>query len=203
MPERRFLQESIPKHDRRINRFEPRQRFLIVCEGEKTEPNYFRKFPLPPDSVVDVRGVGVNTVSLVRKALELRNKAKYDQVWCVFDHDSFPAQNFNTALQLADANGIRVAYSIEAFELWYVLHFDYLNTGITRQDYITRLNHLLGHRYRKNSEKMYDEIITRQKTAVQNANRLLGEYDPSRPELDNPSTTVQKLVEQLNRLFWG
>ncbi len=55
---------------RRINVRELRQRFLIVCEGEKTEPNYFRSFRVPK-AVVDVRGVGRNTVSLIRKALEL------------------------------------------------------------------------------------------------------------------------------------
>lgn len=202
MPDHRYLREHTPKHGRRINRFELRQRFLIVCEGEKTEPNYFKQFPLPHDSVVDVRGVGANTTSLVRKALELRQEAKYDQVWCVFDHDSFPAQHFNAALNLAEVNGIRVAYSNEAFELWYVLHFDYLNAGITRQDYITRLNKLLGHRYRKNSESMYDEIATRQTDAIRNAQRLLAQYTPPRPERDNPSTTVHLLVEQLNRLFW-
>jgi hypothetical protein len=202
MPDRRYLQEHTPKHSRRINRYEPRQRFLIVCEGEKTEPNYFKQFPLLPYSVVDIRGIGANTVSLVRKALELRREAKYDQVWCVFDHDSFPAQSFNAALQLADSNGLRVAYSNEAFELWYVLHFDYLNAGITRQDYITRLNKLLGHRYHKNSELIYDEIITRQKNAIQNAQRLLAQYTPANPEMNNPSTTVHLLVDQLNRLFW-
>jgi hypothetical protein len=202
MPDRRHLREHTPRHGRRINRFETRQRFLIVCEGEKTEPNYFKQFPLPPDSVVDVRGIGANTLSLVREALELRREAKYDQVWCVFDHDSFPAQNFNAALELAEVNGIQVAYSNEAFELWYVLHFDYLNAGITRRDYITRLSKLLGRRYRKNSEAMYDEIVTRQKDAIRNAQRLLAQYTPPRPERDNPSTTVHLLVEQLNRLFW-
>jgi hypothetical protein len=35
---------------------ELRDRFLIVCEGEKTEPNYFKSFPLNADVIkVDVR----------------------------------------------------------------------------------------------------------------------------------------------------
>jgi hypothetical protein len=69
MPERRFLQERKAIYGRRINKYEPRQHFLVVCEGEKTEPNYFKRFPLPPDSIVDVRGFGANTVSLVIEAL--------------------------------------------------------------------------------------------------------------------------------------
>ena len=30
---------------RRVDELPIRQRFLIVCEGEKTEPNYFKKIP--------------------------------------------------------------------------------------------------------------------------------------------------------------
>jgi len=58
---------------RRVNVRELRQRFLIVCEGEKTEPNYFNSFRVPK-AVVEVVGVGMNTVDLVRKALDLKQK---------------------------------------------------------------------------------------------------------------------------------
>lgn len=64
--------------------------FLIVCEGEKTEPNYFRRFRVPAEVArIDVQGIGANTVSLVRKAIALRDAGDYDQTWCVFDRDSF------------------------------------------------------------------------------------------------------------------
>jgi hypothetical protein len=36
-----------------VGRREVRQRFLIVCEGEKTEPGYFRSFQVP-GVVVDI-----------------------------------------------------------------------------------------------------------------------------------------------------
>ncbi len=52
---------------RRVNVRELRQRFLIVCEGEKTEPNYFNSFRVP-GVVIDVRGIGENTVRLVERA---------------------------------------------------------------------------------------------------------------------------------------
>jgi len=202
MPERRFLQEHKTVYRRRINRYEPRHHFLVVCEGEKTEPNYFKRFPLPPDSIVDVQGIGANTISLVNEALRLKSNARYHQVWCVFDRDSFDPGDFNAAIQKAEANNVRVAYSNEAFELWYVLHFDYLNTGITRNDYITCLNRNLGHVYQKNSETIYDEIYSLQINAIRNAKRLLAQYNPPDPVANNPSTTVHLLVEQLNRLFW-
>jgi len=188
--------------ERQPDRFELRQRFLIVCEGEKTEPSYFRQFPLPPDSVIEVYGLGANTLGLVKQAVKLRRNARYAQVWCVFDRDSFPAENFNAALALAQEKDIHVAYSNEAFELWYVLHFEYLNSGISRKDYILKLESNLGHPYAKNSESIYKELYTRQAIAIQNARKLLAEYRPRDPVNDNPSTTVHLLVEQLNRLFW-
>lgn len=48
-------------YDRRsIKRRDPGERFLIVCEGEKTEPNYFESFHLPGLINVDAQGYGVS-----------------------------------------------------------------------------------------------------------------------------------------------
>lgn len=106
--------------ERKIETRELRERFLIVCEGGKTEPNYFKSFRVPKN-VIDIYGLGANTTSLVEEAIKLKNKdGGYDQVWCVFDRDSFPKQNFNAAISSAKAQGIQVAYSNEAFELWYL-----------------------------------------------------------------------------------
>ena len=205
MPERRVLQRRTQaSYKRRKDYFEPRQRFLIVCEGEQTEPNYFKKFPIPKDCVIDVRGEGANTDSLVRKAIELKKQAKYDQVWVVFDRDSFTVEHFNNAILLARDNNIKAAYSNEAFELWYILHFMYLDTGITRDNYCNRLGQpdCLGKKYDKGSETIYDELLSLQSTAIANAKRLLAGYNPKNPVSDKPSTTVHLLVEQLINLQW-
>jgi len=149
--------------------------------------------------VLDVRGLGDNTINLVRAATDLRTEGDYDQVWCVFDRDSFPAANFNEALHLARQEGIEVAYSNEAFELWYLLHFDFVNTAISRTAYITNLEARIGggYKYTKNSEDMHASLWSRQQVAIRNAGRLLALYDPCRPAEDNPSTTVHLLVKEL------
>lgn len=202
MARKKHLREQKPDYKRSINQYSPRLRILIVCEGEKTEVNYFRGFPIKPEMVVDVQGIGSNTIRLVREAIRLKEHNNYDHVWCVFDKDEFPIENFNLALQVARENGIMVAYSNEAFELWYVLHFEYLNSGITRQQYINKLNRLLGKQYEKNDTEIYQLIFPNQKEAIHNANRLLKEYPTPNPACDNPSTTVHLLVQQLNRFFW-
>lgn len=200
-----MAKKQVPKRQggitrRPVGEREVRQRFLIVCEGEQTEPNYFRSFDLAKELLqITVRGVGMDTVALVREAMNSRDAGDYDQVWCVFDRDSFPADHFNRALALAATEGIHVAYSNEAFELWYLLHFHYYTTQNTRADYISKLSSLLGRRYEKNDASLYEELRSRQRTAIDNARRLLAEYNPCNPERDKPSTTVHLLVEQLLR----
>lgn len=165
---------------RKVNIREVKQRFLIVCEGAKTEPNYFKKFRVPK-TVIDVKGVGENPSRLVQSAIKLKAEAVeadegYDQVWCVFDRDDWPSQDFNNAIHKAESYDLQVAYSNEAFELWYVLHFEFLNTGIPRDDYIKKLTQLLGKKYQKNSDTIYDELRNRQGTAIRNAEKLLAYY---------------------------
>lgn len=183
---------------RRVGVREIRQRFLIVCEGEKTEPHYFESFRVPR-IVVDVKGIGRNPRRLVEKALQLREDDDYDQVWCVFDRDTIPAQNFNAAVDLAGQNDIRVAYSNAAFELWYVLHFNFHQAATRRDRYAKKLTTLLGMPYEKNRPDMYERLEDRQETAILHAEKLLARYNPRNPAKDNPSTTVHLLVKQLNR----
>jgi hypothetical protein len=186
-------------HRRQVGVREMRQRFLIVCEGERTEPNYFKAFPVPVDVHIHVHGAADNTVNVVQKAIEQRAYGDYDQVWCVFDRDSFPLRHFNAAFSLARKHNIKIAYSNEAFELWYLLHFHYYNTGITRKDYCTHLDRLLGRKYEKGHRTIYQELEARQADAIRNAKTLLASYPRMRPAHDNPSTTVHLLVEELNR----
>jgi hypothetical protein len=182
-----------------VEKREERKKLLIVCEGEKTEPLYFESFGIPI-SFVKVHGAGMNTISVVEEAIRLRaeNPEKYEIVWCVFDRDSFAAQRFNEAIDLAKRNGINVAYTNEAFELWYLLHFDYHNTGISRSQYEEKLTENLGRKYEKNDGTMYSELIDKQDIAIKYAKNLLKSHGKNHnPEKDNPSTTVHLLVELL------
>ena len=174
-----------------------RERFLIVCGGKETEPNYFEGFRVSKD--VKVIRSGRNTIGLVNQALRLKEKDDYDQVWCVFDKDSFPAQDFNQAIELAETNGIRAAYSNEAFELWYLLHYNYHDTAMHRSLYCDKLSEQLGQEYKKNCKEMYDILEPRLPDAIRNASKLLESYTPHNPAQDNPCTTVHLLVDQLNR----
>jgi hypothetical protein len=180
------------------------RRILIVCEGEKTEPNYFRKFPENPEVYdrIDIHGTGYNTVSLVNEAIKLKNEAQkkkepYIEVWCVFDKDDFSLELFINAILLAGRNQIKCAYSIEAFEIWYMLHYHYYDTALSREQYKEKITELLGKPYQKNNEEMYQLLQNRQKTALQNGQKLYLRQSELPLREQNPVTTVFKLVERL------
>jgi hypothetical protein len=203
-----FLSQAARKSgERRTDDREVLQRFLIICEGEKTEPNYFDGYRVP-QLVVDAVGTGYNTLSLVDEAIRLkgekeaearrRGRSPYDQIWCVFDRDSFPADSFNSAIRKAEAAGFQVAYTNEAFELWYLLHFDDHRATLHRTQYCEILTDRLGHKYHKGSLKMYAELLNRQVEAIRRAESLLADYGASHnPQQDNPCTTVHLLVKAL------
>jgi len=184
-------------------RGQPYQRILIVCEGEKTEPNYFRQF-MATSADVQVVGKGYNTLSLVEEAIRLKQKARgdeepFDQVWCVFDVDSFPAHNVNGAWHKARKNKIRTALSNEAFELWFLLHFDYITAAHSRDRYQEMLSKRLGGKYEKNSRETYRDLFPMQDQAIENARKLIKQYNPRNPAQDKPCTEVHELVLELNR----
>lgn len=184
----------------KINVREERPDVLILCEGTKTEPNYFRSFRV---AKVDILGEGSNTKSLVETAIDRKNKAngQYDSVWVVFDRDSFPASNIGTAFNLAHGNGIEVAFSNEAFEIWYILHFEYRNTEMCRTEYENKLTALLGFKYKKNDPNIYSALELKQQEALKNAKKLSRQYpSTAKPQNKNPYTSVYSLVEFLNKL---
>ena len=197
-------------------------RILIVCEGEKTEPSYFKtlkdllevKFRDLVDlkkvnlkELIEIDGSGKNTKSLVRHTLRLKAQASipFGHVWCVFDKDSFTNEQFNSAIINAEKEDIEVAWSNEAIELWFLLHFEYISTGITRYQYIDKLNCIfksigLG-KYEKNMDGIYNILkeYGSQDFAIGNAKRLL--KDGFNYADMKPATTVYKLIELLEGLL--
>lgn len=143
---RRERKEAKAAKKRKENVREKLVRFLIVCEGTKTEPNYFKALIdnyISAVREVMIEGGGRATVSLVdrtqkiKSELERKNAMFFDRVWVVFDKDDF--DDFNEAIEKAQNFGFNSAWTNEAFELWYYLHFEYLDTGISRSDYIDKL----------------------------------------------------------------
>jgi len=190
---------------------ELRTYFLIVCEGEKTEPNYFKSFPkMAGNIVLDLTfdGGGISTTKVLEKALEIKENSsrKFDRVWIVFDKDSFPESHFNKAIIDAEKQGIKSAWSNEAFELWYLLHFVYRNTGMIRDEYKkaieTQVNAEIkaktgkrgSFKYKKNDTAMYKLLqeYGNETNAIKWAETLVAANTGQQYAKYNPCTTVYK-----------
>lgn len=193
---------------RKVETREQRLRMLIVCEGACTEPQYFealvRHYDLNKRFHLDVRGEGANTESLVKRAMDIRKRAQipYDEIWVVFDKDSFADSLCQSAFDLAHQEGIQVAFSHEAFEFWYLLHFDYLTSQLSRDQYITKLKERLG-QYKKSDPSIFEQLITHGslQNAIKFAEKLIEDYERAdghfNPLKHHPCTTVHKLVKRL------
>jgi hypothetical protein len=211
-----------------LERFRPREvkhedimvrcHILIVCEGEKTEPNYFKAFDQMRhgDVVyeVDCEGGKINTIRVVDKAIELQAKAiaagrPYDAVWAVFDKDDFPASQFNAAIIKAEQHHIGCAWSNEAFELWYVFHFVRRVTAMSREEYKVAISKYINESpayhaqgryvYRKNDTETRQALLTcgDEARAIRYAQSQEETFSDERYATHNPCTTVYKLVRQL------
>ncbi|MDX1908110.1 MAG: RloB family protein [Bacteroidia bacterium] len=198
-----------------------RKYHLIICEGEKTEPNYFKtlkhKLPRGVIEYIEIEGTGTNTASLIEEAIRLRTQKeaaygrKFDFTWAVFDRDSFPAANFDNAILKGEHSKppIHCAWSNEAFELWYLLHLAFVNTGMPREDYKSRIEHWLTNRmgtpfiYQKNRNDMYQILqeYGNEAQAIKWAQQLDQQYGNHQFSSHNPRTRVHVLIQELNRLL--
>lgn len=205
------LQSKAVTASKPVATIEERKYFLIVCEGERTEPIYFdywkRFLPSHLLETVQIIGQGDNTINIVRKAIEERKaraadpvKPPFDEVWAVFDKDDFPNQRFDNAVSLAEQNGINNGSSNQAFELWYVLHFQFLQTAINRGDYFSILSKKLGFKYGKNDIRVVEALFEKGNVhqAMKWAQALEKMHEGKTPSESFPSTNVYKLVERLS-----
>lgn len=200
-----------------------RKYYLIVCKGEATEPNYFEglKQDLPRGVLtayqIDIEGTGYNTLSLINESLRLKNfyeknnTRPVDRLWIVFDKDSFTANDFNNTINRCRLSNpaIGCAWSNEAFELWYLMHFHYYQNAMDREQYKNlieqNLKPFLGdtYRYKKNDEMMYSLLNEHGSVekAIHNAKRLSEKYHGREDYAEhNPCTMVWSLVEELMEL---
>ncbi len=205
---------------KRVSReFEVRNIFLIYCEGENTEPEYFKSFPINTETKVTAIGLGRSKTVLVEKVIAeldkkqyLEGQSDYDpdrRIWCVFDFDTTNREgedsDYDHAINLAESNNINAACSNDSFELWFLLHYQYTDSQLTRAEYYQRLSSIFGWNYEEEGKKkdiarsFYGILLEHQNSALKNAERLHSTMSKFDPHDQNPCTRVDKLVLELNK----
>ena len=187
--------------------------YLIVCEGKKTEPNYFNglkkqineKYGSKVDVLIpniEIKGTGRNTTDLVKYTQKFVNYASkvYGQVWVVFDKDDYNDEQFNSAITNCDYN---VAWSNPNFELWLLVHLKKVNKYISKDDVLDELNkefqkNGLGN-YNKNDANIFEKITKdrRLHTAIKNCEYMEELNKNGQASERNPMTKVYKIVDGL------
>ncbi len=206
---RKALRAEAKRRKRKINSKPIRLRYLIACEGEETEPKYFKEIEklLPRDVVIIPKGDGRNTLSLIdwaekeKEKLELKGE-NVDEVWIVMDRDSFPAHDFDNAIKKAESKSFKLAWSNECFELWVLLHFEDIRHSIHRKDIYKKLSKVFGFNYEKDGKALSLYSLIRkhggdEALAISRAQSLWSNkaYICSQA---NPATGVFELVTKLN-----
>ncbi len=192
---------------------QPRKRFLIVCEGEVTELEYFTFFKnWVTNPLVDViplqSSKGTHACGVVQAALEKRKELEgenrwqaHDELWCVYDVDAKPSADLNNARQRANANNVNVAVSNPSFELWLLLHLRE-PPGMQRRDQVAAmLTKLLDPpKYEKHlDDKHWEKLWPGYGDAVKRSQRLRADpdFEGKIVEQKNPSTDVDLLTESI------
>lgn len=187
--------------------------YLIASEGKCTEVYYFEGFKNEinqrySDSIesyeIEIKGLGKETLRVIEDINEFSRKLPilYENVWAVFDKDDFPKDDFDNAISKADSLGIKVAWSNECFELWYLLHFSYVQSALHRDVISEKLNDEfkklgISKGYDKTDSDIYSILKPKINIAMKNAEKLCSDTQESIPSKMNPHTNVHLLVSGL------
>ena len=192
---------------------------FIACNGQETEPNYIKGIAKEVNNYlfdkyfnykrkkefIKVKGYEHNTLSLLRyvqKQVE-EEFPEAQTVWLVYDKDDFPNDNFDNTEKSAKREykkrKYKVAWSNECFELWFVLHFQYLEADIGRKKYIEILKKYIPE-YEKNIKNMYEKLKDKTSDAIKRAEKLYNKYDTNLPPSQKcPATRMYELIKELNK----
>lgn len=200
--------------DYRVETIPMNKSILIVCEGQ-TEKLYFESFPVLGIRVKAIDLAGQSKLKLVESTQEIivSSEEEYDETWCVFDMDvsrgAVEYSDFDNAINKAMNLGFKVAYSNDAFELWFYLHYDYTDAQNLRSYYYEELSKRFGLNYQKDGKRLdfclkiyslfQENEQSSQAMATERAKALFHFKKDLPFHQQNPVTKVFELVEELNR----
>ena len=187
---------------------------LIVTEGTKTEPQYFRSISEVinqkyHDKIqLEIHGERKDTLRLLDKAVSrVRRSIKvFKHVWIVYDTDDFPPERINQTVEeckklTTDETIYHALWSNQCIELWFMLHFNFVESDQHRSEYIPKLTEWLNRigkgEYEKNREDIYDTLRPYLNDAIRNAKKLDESNRYKTPANAAPGTKVYELLELL------
>ena len=199
---------------RRIGTRSSYDRVLIVCEGKKTECNYFdeirQKARIPSAHIHVISSeLGTDPRSVVKSAEAVFNGMGkgFERVYAVFDRDDHP--EYANAIHMACAKnkklrndekqpvGFEAIVSVPCFEFWLLLHFSDIRSSVHRDTVFKRLRLHISD-YEKGMSNLFSLTEANLNIATNRA-KLLKQTNQRIPGKD-PYTDVHELVEFLHSI---
>lgn len=186
----------------------PYDRVLIVCEGEKTERQYFKdigKHYQLSNNIEIVGTRGKPPQQVVKYAAKKLEDKQYDfeRVYCVFDRDEHPefknalysAQKINKKLDKKSIQ-FKAIPSNPCFEIWFLLHFESLtDKEITSRNLQKKLKKKYLPNYEKNAEGVFEKLGDKLNDALENCKKL-------RTKMDQELKNSKKLSKNTTERDW-
>jgi hypothetical protein len=200
--------------------------YIIHGPEQKTEMNYFKSFiramgdkrncPVIPDTL-SMKSNTCDPVKLVERAIDFLNDNENKHVsscWVLGDRD----ENFDIqeAVKLAKSfvetnkwnQKIKVIWSNQAFEIWYIYHFRQISGYKHRKNYENDLNKFfeknrIGVKYKKADANHFSYLKRLLNTAVDNAELSYQQHIFKQHKSPNEAcscTNVFELVKELNKI---
>jgi hypothetical protein len=185
-----------------------KKRFLIICEGSKTEVGYFedlRNALNLSQENVQIQHVDTSPKKIVEFALGACSKKRarqwFDEVFCVFDRDNHCS--FDEAVcQINAHKKLNAITSTPCFEFWLLLHFGYTDKPFNGTPNKSIGDHAKaelklkpGFENYEKSDSVYKKLSDKTENAIRNAKKL-----EKSSHGENPSTQVHLLVLALQEL---
>lgn len=189
----------------------PNKVILIVCEGKKTEKNYFQRLKeylnLISVSIEILSSRHPTPLKVIDYAKQkVKEISEYDEIYCVFDRDTH--KDFDKALDETKKIKLKntifeIIVSDPCFEFWILLHFAKITPNFSAsqspcnalQKCKTFKQHLPD--YDKSNYDFDDIVANHLNTAIENANEI---NETNLPTRQTPYTEVVRLVENLQKL---
>ena len=187
-------------------------RILVLCEGARTEANYFNglkgRFRLTNVVVKSLRPNSGGLSALVRKTRQaVSEDPSLDEIYCVLDHDGRDSDVEHLRQELSRLNGqrrttnIRMILSVPCFEYWLLLHFRMTSRSFAGilggqsacDQVIGELRRYIPG-YQKNDVRLFDDCAECISDAIANAhsaNRVSSDGAPRSDVADLVSRLIQ------------
>lgn len=195
----------------------------FFVEGETEEDYIYYLNTITSDFRLIIEERHPDRRRLVKKAIELRESGvernrdltdpdAYPRTWCVFDYDN--DDRVDSLLRKAERHGVRTVFSHPCLELWWLLHFQAVSSGLDPETIKIKLGQLGQTQAFRGLSKnkhltpaRWSALQGRFPTARMNALKLVSHCDcPCRPPSHedacvpskrSPSCNMADLVEAL------